>query len=82
MHVNVMETKTVQPTAFTALFYTVNNGGDQADTNSEHLFRLTTGNFRGRKTFVNFTVLWLFAKVFSMKSGGVASFGAAQASNP
>ena len=39
------------------------------------------GNFRGRKTFVNFAVLWLSAKVFSAKFGGVASFGAAQASN-
>ena len=46
MHVYVMETKTVQPTAFTALFSLINisnfnNGGDQADMNSEHLFRLT-----------------------------------------
>ena len=34
------------------------------------------------KTFVNFTVLWLFAKVFSTKFGDVATFGAAQVSNP
>ena len=34
------------------------------------------------KTFANFTVLWLFAKVFSTKFGGVVSFGAAQANNP
>ena len=30
---------------------------------------------------MNFAVLWLFAKVFSTKFGGVVSFGAAQASN-
>ena len=29
----------------------------------------------------NFAVLWLFAKVFSAKFGGEASFGAAQASS-
>ena len=34
------------------------------------------------KTFANFVVLWLFAKIFSAKFGGVASFGATQASNP
>ena len=28
------------------------------------------------KTFANFKVLWLFAKVFSIKFGGVSSFGA------
>ena len=33
------------------------------------------------KTFVNFVVLWLFAKVFSAKFGGVACFGAAKMSN-
>ena len=33
------------------------------------------------KTFVNFVVLWLFAKVFSAKFGGVAYFGVAKASN-
>ena len=31
---------------------------------------------------MNFTVLWLFAKVFSTKFGDVATFGAAQVSNP
>ena len=35
-----------------------------------------------KKPFANFAVLWLFAKVFSAKFGGVASFGAAKASNP
>jgi len=30
------------------------------------------GNYQGRK-LANFKVLWLFAKVFSMKFGGVAS---------
>ena len=33
------------------------------------------------KTSTNFTVLWLFAKVFSPKFGGMASFGTAKASN-
>ena len=32
--------------------------------------------------FVNFAVLWLFAKFFSTKFGGMASFGVAQMSNP
>ena len=31
---------------------------------------------------MDFAVLWLFAKVFSAKFGGVASFGVAKASNP
>ena len=31
--------------------------------------------------FANFAVLWLFAKVFSTKFGGMASFGVAQVSN-
>ena len=34
------------------------------------------------KTFVNFAVLWLFAKLFSAKFGGMASVGAAKGSNP
>ena len=34
------------------------------------------------KTFGNLVVLWLFAKVFSVKFVSVASFGAAKASNP
>ena len=33
------------------------------------------------KTILNFAVLWLFAKVFSGKFGGIASFGVAKASN-
>ena len=32
------------------------------------------------KTFTNFADLWLFTKVFSVKFGGVASFGMSQAS--
>ena len=40
------------------------------------------GKLSREKTFVNFTVLWLFAKVFSTKFGGLASFGVAKASNP
>jgi len=43
------------------------------------------GNFQGslsrEKTFANFTVLWLFSKIFSAKFGSVASFGAAKACN-
>ena len=31
-----------------------------------------SGKLLREKTFVNFTVLWLFAKVFSAKFGGVA----------
>ena len=41
----------------------------------------TVGNFRWRKIFANFAVLWLFVTVFSVKFGSVASFGAAKASN-
>ena len=41
-----------------------------------------SGKLSREKTFANFAVLWPFTKVFSAKSGGVASFGAAQASNP
>ena len=33
------------------------------------------------ETFANFTILWLFTKVFCAKVGGVGSFGAAKASN-
>ena len=40
-----------------------------------------SGKLSQEKTFANFVVLWMFAKVFSMKFGGVASFGAAQVSN-
>ena len=39
-------------------------------------------NFWGEKTLANFAVLWLFAKVFSAKFGGMVSFGTAWASNP
>ena len=35
-----------------------------------------------KKTFMNFVVLWLFAKVFAAKFWGSASFGTANASNP
>ena len=31
---------------------------------------------------MNFAVLWLFTKVFSVKFGGVVSFSTARASNP
>ena len=31
---------------------------------------------------MNFTVLWLFVKVFSVNFWGIVSFGAAKASNP
>ena len=43
---------------------------------------LYSGKLSREKTFTNFAVLWLFAKVSSVKCGGVASFGTAQASNP
>ena len=36
----------------------------------------------GEKAFANFAVMWLYVKVLSAKSGGVASFGTAKASNP
>ena len=38
------------------------------------------GNFEG-ENFAKFAVLWLFAKVFSTKFGGVASVGTAKGSN-
>ena len=40
-----------------------------------------SGKLLREKTFANFAVLWMFAKVFSVKYGSVAFFGAAQASN-
>ena len=39
---------------------------------------LYSGKLSRKKIFENFTILWLFAKVFSAKFGGVVSFGAAQ----
>ena len=41
-----------------------------------------SGKLSREKTFADFAVLWPFAKVLSAKFGGVASFGAAKASNP
>ena len=41
-----------------------------------------SGKLSREKTFADFAVLWLFAKVFSVKFGGMASFGAAKANNP
>ena len=41
-----------------------------------------SGKLSREKTFTNFTVLWLFAKVIPVKFGGMASFGTAKASNP
>ena len=40
-----------------------------------------SGKLSREKSFVNFAVLWLFAKDFSAKFGGVASFGTPQMSN-
>ena len=40
-----------------------------------------SGKLSREKTFANFTVLWLIAKVFSAKFGSVASFGTAKANN-
>ena len=45
-------------------------------------YHIDSGKLLREKTFANFVVLCLFAKVFSAKFGGVASFGVAQASNP
>ena len=41
-----------------------------------------SGKFLKVKTFVNFAVLWLFAKVLSAKYWGVVFFGMEKASNP
>ena len=43
---------------------------------------LYSGKLLREKTFANFMVLWLFAKVFSAKFGGVVSFSTARASSP
>ena len=40
-----------------------------------------SGKLLREKTFANFTVLWLFVKVFSVKFGGMASVGTAKGSN-
>ena len=40
-----------------------------------------SGKLSRGKSFVNFAVFWLFAKDFSVKFGGVASFGTPQMSN-
>ena len=45
------------------------------------LVLLYSGKLSREKTFTNFTVLWLFVKVFSAKFGGVAPFGTTKASN-
>ena len=46
-----------------------------------HIILPYSGKLSREKTFVNFAVLWLFAKVFSAKFGDVLSFGVAKASN-
>ena len=40
-----------------------------------------SGKLLREKTFANFAVLWLVAKVFSAKFGGVVSFAVAKVSN-
>ena len=45
------------------------------------IYILYRGKLSREKTFTQKTQLWLFAKVFSVKVGGVVSFGVAQASN-
>ena len=46
------------------------------------LFKIPySGKLLREKTFVNFVVLWLFAKVFAVKSRDLVSFGTAQVSN-
>ena len=49
--------------------------------NNQKRYRIA-GNFRRRKSFANFAVLWLFAKVFYTKLGDMLSFGTARVSNP
>ena len=51
-------------------------------TSNHSLQVLYSGKISREKTSANFAVSWLFAKVFSVKFGGVASFGATKASNP
>ena len=41
-----------------------------------------SGKLLREKTFTNFAVLWLFAKVFPVKFGGLVSLGAAQMGIP
>ena len=43
---------------------------------------LYSGKLSREKTSTNFTVLWLLAKLFSLKFGSMVSFSAAKASNP
>ena len=45
------------------------------------IYILYIGKHSREKTFTNFAVLWLFAEFFSVKFGGVASFGVAKVSN-
>ena len=40
-----------------------------------------SGKLLREKSFANFAVLWLYAEVFSVQFGGVASFGTAKVSN-
>ena len=49
---------------------------------NQRLFRCVpySGKLLREKSFANYAVLWLFAKVFSVKFWGVVSFGAAKAS--
>ena len=39
------------------------------------LYSTYSGKVSGKKTFVNFKVLWLFVNIFFVKFGGVVSFG-------
>ena len=43
---------------------------------------LYSGKLSRERTFMNFAVLWLFVKVFSVKFGDEMFFGAAKLSNP
>jgi len=56
--------------------------GDPCPKIEEEQRILYSGKLSREKTFMNFTVLWLFAKVFSTKFGGIAPFGAAKVGNP
>ena len=47
-----------------------------------YMYVLYNGKLSRKKTYVNFVVLWLSAKVFSAKFGGIAFLGTAKVSNP
>ena len=46
-----------------------------------YIILCTRGKLSREKAFMNFAVLWILAKVFSVKFGSVASLGMAKVSN-